>query len=302
MMSSNSHTKPGQFKLAQRLRGLSPYTPPAKSSLVDLPLDANEGMPLSDSILEKLSGIDRDQLRRYPNTVMLESALASKFEIEMERVVVTNGADDAIDRVCRIALEPGRELLVHTPTFEMIERGARLAGGTVRSVYWLEGDFPVTEMIEEISRKTSLVAIVSPNNPSGSVIPLEGLLEIVHASAGVGAIVMVDLAYIKFADRDPTIDLLEEPNVIIVRTFSKAMGLAGARVGYALASSEVTDWLRIIGGPYPAGSVSLALAVDSLEEESRQQEYTDTIRIERAEFPNLLSQHGCKVLVSQATL
>lgn len=288
------------FQPARRLDGLSAYKAPESGPLVDLVLDANEGRASSGSLRDVLDRFDATDLARYPNASALERAIASRFGIASGRVVVTNGADDAIDRICRVSLEKGRALLTHSPSFEMIERSATLAGASVRTIRWMGGRFPASRFLSKISQETSLVALVSPNNPTGGVIDRESLREIIAAARTFGALVMLDLAYIEFADGDPTIELLEKPNVVLVRTFSKALGLAGARVGYSISSLEIADWIRTVGGPYPVSSVSLALASPALDAEAEQKLFIDQIRSERESLSDLLLGFGCEVLESQA--
>lgn len=300
MMRSELQSTRCQFQPAERLGGLSPYEPPTKGPFVDLVLNANEGQTPSAALGEALSRIDANALSRYPSAAELERKLADTFGIAQERVVVTNGGDDAIDRVCRVSLEPGRELLIHAPTFEMIARSGRLAGGSVRAVEWMGGRFPASRFTGAISPETSLVALVSPNNPTGGVISFDQMQDVIEAARSVGALVMVDLAYVEFADRDLTRDLLNEPGVVLIRTFSKAMGLAGARVGYALASPTVAGWLRTVGGPYPVSSVSAALAAAALDGESGRRKFIESVRLERDKLSAELRRFGCEVLESQA--
>ncbi len=284
---------------ASRLSGLAPYAPPACDSRITLRLDANEGTPTGAAVARGLASVDAESLRRYPDASSLEGALAERLSIAPERVVVTNGADDAIDRACRAVLEPGRELVLHTPTFEMIERSARLSGASVRGIPWLDVGFPTDALLGAIGEATGLVALVSPNNPTGAAIPLGDLLNVARSARRVGALVLVDLAYVEFADVDPTDTLIDEPNVVVVRTFSKAMGLAGARVGYAIGSTEVAGWIRTVGGPYPVSSVSLALAGASLLEPS-EQVFIERVRHERGRLRALLEDRGIRVLPSEA--
>ena len=285
---------------ASRLNGLSPYAPPVRSGADALLLDSNEGAPASGSVVDALRSIDAEDLRRYPSAAALETELARRWSVDPTRVVVTNGADDAIDRVCRAVLEPGRELLVHAPTFEMIERSGRLAGGTIRAVDWLDGPFPTERFVEAITPRTALVSLVSPNNPTGGVVPRDALRRIVSRAREQGALVMLDGAYAEFASEDPAAELLQEPNVVVVRTFSKAFGLAGIRLGYLVAPEGVAPWMRTVGGPYPASSVSLALAGVALERESERLAYTERVRAERASLTALLSRGGVPVLASEA--
>lgn len=285
---------------AERLEDMAAYEPPAPGPHVDLALDANVGVARRPSSPWAFPGLGPEDLSRYPSTGELDRALARLHGVDADRVVVTNGADDAIDRVCRAAIEPGREAVLHRPTFEMIERGVRLAGGEVRSVAWQDGQFPVRACVRAIGRQTSLVALVSPNNPTGGVIPRTDMLEVVRAAGRAGALVLIDLAYVEFADEDPTRTLLEEPNAVVVRTFSKARGLAGARVGYALASPEVAQWLRTVGGPYPVSSVSAALALASLGQPQSLDAYVETVRAERGRLAEVLRLLRCEALGSQA--
>lgn len=262
-------------------------------------LDANEGPAAPRAWLERLRAVDGESLRRYPNAGSLEAAIAERFGVNTARVVVTAGGDDAIDRVCRVSLEPGRSLVVHMPTFEMITRGARLAGGDVRSVPWLGGRFPIDDFEAALSPDTSLVAIVSPNNPTGGVVAIEDIERACRAARAVGALVLVDLAYIGFADEDPTQRLLEIDNAVIVRTFSKAFGLAGLRAGYAIAGERVAGWLRTVGGPYPVSAPGLAIAGMAWEA-GVDVSYLDRVRRERQRLQSWLREHGVEVWDSWA--
>lgn len=285
---------------AARLAGLRPYQPPEAKPYIDLVLDANEGPIPAAPIASLLNTFDPATLRRYPSTAELEHAIADRHAIDPARVVVTNGADDAIDRICRAVLEPGRELAIHTPTFEMIERSARLAGGSVAAVPWMQGPFPAADLIAAITPRTALLAIVTPNNPTGSAVPTDDLLRVAAAAAEHGALLLADLAYIEFADQDPTPRLLEQPNIAITRTFSKALGLASARVGYAIAPTEVADWLRTVGGPYPISATSAALAQAALAGDTTRDVYIEQVRRERATLEAVLQELNAAPLPSQA--
>lgn len=286
------------FRPAARLEGLMPYSSGARRDAGGLLLDANEGPAAKEAWLERLRTLDADALRRYPVPGALEGAIAARLGVAAERVVVTAGGDDAIDRVCRVSLEPGRRMLTHAPSFEMIQRSARLAGGSVCAVPWMEGAFPVREFIGAIEPGTGLVSLVSPNNPTGGVVVVESMAAVACAAAAVGALVMVDLAYVEFADVDPTPWLLELENVVLVRTFSKAYGLAGMRVGYAVASAAVARWLRTVGGPYPVSGPGLALA-GRAREVGPDAGYLCRVAAERDEFALWLRARGVAALDSQ---
>jgi histidinol-phosphate aminotransferase len=290
---------------SSRLAGLSPYSPPAPTHTIDLHLDANEGPGPSQSVLDAIARVTPDAIRRYPDATPLEAKLAEKLSTDPSRVLVTNGGDDAIDRACRAVLEPGRTAILHTPTFEMIPRGVRLASATPVEIPWRTEGFPkqaFLDAIEQCNRETgqppAMIALVTPNNPTGCVIPLRKILAI--ADAAPNSLVLVDLAYIEFADEDPTPTLLERDNIMMVRTFSKALGLAGLRVGYALAPGPIITLLRTTGGPYPVSPISLAAASASLDEHDRLAETVARVRTERTELTALLTRHGARPMPTQA--
>ncbi|MBZ0173500.1 MAG: histidinol-phosphate aminotransferase family protein, partial [Phycisphaerales bacterium] len=255
------------------------------------------GVELMRSIRE----IDAESLRSYPDAGELERAIAKRWGVAPERIVVTNGGDDAIDRTCRATLEPGRNLVSHTPTFEMIPRVARLAGATVRATRWVDDGFPTESIRSAIDDQTGLVAVVSPNNPTGGAAPVDAIHLLSTAARRVGAAFLVDLAYAEFADSDPTPDLLALDNAVIVRTFSKAFGLAGLRVGYAIAPPPISEWLRTTGGPYPVSGPSLALALHALAGHAGVPEaHVRRVREERAGLTSRLRSRGVRTIPSQA--
>lgn len=292
-------TRDIELQPTARLAGLRPYGTGSVRAEGALLLDANEGPLAPQAWLDRLRAVDDEALRRYPKAGSLEAAIARRLGVASTRVVVTAGGDDAIDRVCRVSLEPGRSLVIHTPTFEMITRGALLAGGDVRSVPWMGGCFPIDEFEAAVSSDTGLVAIVSPNNPTGGVVAIEEIERACRAAQAAGALMLVDLAYIEYADEDPTQRLLEFDNIVMVRTFSKAFGLAGLRVGYAIANERVAGWLRTVGGPYPVSALGLAMAGVAWDA-GVDATYLDRVRGERQQLQSWLRERGVEVLDSQA--
>lgn len=293
--SSNQPVRP-----ADRLAGQRPYKAEPLRPGITLRLDANEGVGQTDAVLEALRSVAAEDLRRYPDATALERRIADEHGVDASRIVLTNGGDDAIDRICRAVLQPGRTMLTHEPGFVMITRSARLAGAIVETIEWVEGTFPDQQILDKLDSSVALVALVSPNNPTGGLIPVDAMISIVRAAAANNTLVMADLAYIEFAASDPTSRLLDEPNVVVVRTMSKAFGLAGARVGYAIAPNVVADWLRTVGGPYPVSSLSVAVALRALEDSPQRNLFITQVRRERDELNSLLRDIGGKPIESQA--
>lgn len=265
------------------IQGLSAYQTPGAGSSADLRLDGNEGA-------------GPEELRRYPDPRPLEEFLAQRLGVDPQQVLVTAGGDEALDRVCRAYLAPGRELIQPAPTFEMIARYARLAGAEVVSVPWPRGEFPTGEVVARIGERTRVICVVSPNNPTGAVARPEDLQRL--AAAAPQALLLADLAYTEFADLDLTAAALGLPNAVVVRSFSKAWGMAGLRVGYAAGPAEIIDCLRAAGGPYSVSRPSLARVAERLE--IGVERFVDTVRQEREDLFELLKSLGAEPLPSQA--
>ena len=155
-------------------------------------------------------------------------------------------------------------------------------------------------MLDAIDDRTKLVALISPNNPTGDVINIDTILAIASKAQSVGAAVLLDQAYIEFALDDPIEHVLDLPNVVVVRTFSKAMGLAGQRVGYAIGPKQIIDWLRIVGGPYPVSVLSLAVAQQAFDHRALREPMIARTIAHREQLSKTLSAMGNATLPSQA--
>jgi histidinol-phosphate aminotransferase len=214
-------------------------------------------------------------------------------------VLVTAGADDAIDRVCRAYLGPGRAMLLPVPSFEMIEHFTRLAGAGVTPVAWPRGQFPIEAVLARVGPDIGVITVVSPNNPTGAAASAADLRCL--ADAAPGAVVLLDHAYVEYADRDLTPTALSLPNVIVARTLSKAWGLAGCRVGYALGSETAIAALRTAGAPYPVAGPSVALARARLATgDADMRAHVATVRVERAALTARLAAAGLDPWPSEA--
>mgnify|MGYP000263820379 CR=1 FL=1 len=256
------------------------YGVPKPPGAIDLYLDGNEGLAAPLDLAEISSPEFAERARRYPSAAVLETKLAIRFGVSPDRVIVTAGGDDALDRACRSMLTLGLEIIIPTPTFEMFPRYAELAGATAITVPWLDGPYPTEAVLARVTERTRVIVVVTPNNPTGLVANAADIRRVAYAAPH--ALIVVDLAYVEFADEDPTATVLELPNAIAVRTFSKAFGLAGLRVGYALGSARVIGWLRTAGGPYPVSSLSLALAASRLESSAEiMRAFVQQVRAER---------------------
>lgn len=304
-MSSVAATSP-RYQARERLprpiaalQGLDAYRRPPAPEL-RWRLDANEGAQLAD--LDGRGLLRGSALRRYPSSTALEQRLAAQYGLPVEQVLVTAGADDGLLRACLAYLGPGRVATLATPTFEMLTRYIALAGGVLRGVTELSGRLPVEGLLDSIRRAGSalgMVAVVTPNNPTGSVASAADLERL--SAAAPRALLLVDLAYAEYADEDLTEAALRLPNALVVRTFSKAWGLAAARVGYVLGPKQLVAPLRAAGNPYAVAGPSLALASERLERDRAPMlAHVARVRQERQRLTQRLRQLGANAPESQA--
>ena len=279
---------------------LQTYKVPRHQAPMDLYLDGIGGLATPPGFFRSLDEVDPNQLvRHYPDVSPLTQRIADRHGVTTERVAITGGADDALDRFCRSLLAPGRNAIVPTPTFEMLHRYIRWAGAEERRVDWREGAYPVDAVLDAVDASTTAIAVVSPNNPTGAVATPEDLRRM--SESAPHCVLLVDLAYVEFSDIDLTQTVLGLPNAVCFRTLSKAWGLAGLRVGYALGPAEVIGWMRAAGNPYTVAGPSVHLACQRLDQGERQvNEYVATVRSHRAALTSSLRNAGVNALTSQA--
>lgn len=284
---------------ASRLQSVSAYgSAPKPPRSIDLKLDANEGPGLPDEVLETALRDAAPATRLYPAIAPLERIIADRFGVSNDRVLVTAGSDDALERVCRCVLEPGCHAIVAVPTFEMIPRYVALASASLIGIEWTSEGFPLEAMLAAITPDTRAIFVVSPNNPTGQVACEQALRTL--AERAPNAMIVLDAAYGEFSDHDLTATALTLSNVIVLRTLSKAWGLAGLRVGYAIGQPEHVAWLRRVGQPYAVSRVSIAIATNALTtQESRINAGVARARQERRELAALLRSLGASPIESQ---
>ena len=143
------------------------YAVPRHPAPIDLRLDGNEGQLSLDELTACLSKLSGNRLRAYPSTRSLEHKIAERFGLDGNQVLITAGADDGLSRLCRAYLSPERGLVLPIPTFEMIRRFADGCEAPINPVAWTQQQYPIDDVLAAVDRTTALVAVVSPNNPTG---------------------------------------------------------------------------------------------------------------------------------------
>jgi histidinol-phosphate aminotransferase len=265
-----------------------------------LRLDFNENtFACSPRVLEALSRISRGDLTGYPEREPVERRVADYLGLAPAQALLTNGVDEAIHVLCQTYLDAGTEILLPVPTYSMYEV---YASGTPAHVLQIRaGDrfrFPLNALLAAITPATRLIAIANPNSPTGQVARRDDLLRVVEAAPH--AAVLVDEAYFHFFG-ETVLDLVGRvPNVIVARTFSKAYGLAGLRLGVLCAAEESMRWMRRAISPYSVNSVALACLTAALDDDEYLRWYTSEVLASRSAFEATLVRLGVPFWPSQA--
>jgi histidinol-phosphate aminotransferase len=253
-------------------------------------------------------------LNRYPDrdAERLRRALGDYIESESgvhvpaSRVWAANGSNEVMHHLFLAFGGPGRLAVTFDPTYSMYPEYARDTF-TAYQAFPRNEDFgiDVVEAVDVIlSRRPSLVLLTSPNNPTGTALPVGDIRALATAARAAGAMVVVDEAYAEFrhADVPSACTLLAEyPNLVVTRTMSKAFALAGARIGYALvADPAVVDVLKVVRLPYHLSAVTQAVALTALEHAEVLQAQVALLREERDALADWLVAQGLTVAPSDA--
>jgi histidinol-phosphate aminotransferase len=282
-----------------RVQAMKEYHPPLGCRDA-LRLDFNENtLACSPKVREVLFRVSAGNLTRYPEREPVEAIVAAHLGLDAAQVALTNGVDEAIHVLFETFLEDGCELLLPVPTYTMYEVYSSMTAARVVTVE--AGDdlqFPHERLLAAITPQTRVIAIANPNSPSGTVATRAQLLEI--ASRAPQAVVLVDEAYFHFHG-ETVIDLVGViPNLMVARTFSKAYGLAGLRLGLLAGPVELMRWIKRVLSPYSVNSLALACLPPALEDTAYLDWYVGEVLAARTEFETVLDSAGVRRWPSQA--
>jgi histidinol-phosphate aminotransferase len=278
-----------------RVRAMPEYHPPL-GNRDRLRLDFNENtLACSPRVKSMLESISAAELTRYPERESVEAMVAGQLGLLPEQAVLTNGVDEAIHVLCQAFLDIGDELLLPVPTYSMYEIYGSATDATLRRVQAAaDFRFPFDGLLAAITARTKLIAIANPNSPTGSVATREQIVML--AKAAPHAIVLVDEAYFHFYG-ETVIDLIGEfvgdiPNLVVARTFSKAYGLAGLRLGLLAGPETILRWVRRVLSPYSVNSIALACLTAALDDTRYLDWYVGEVKQARSEFLDGLDRLG----------
>ena len=287
------------LKARDAVHNLPTYHPPL-GGRQGLRLDFNENtVGCSPRVLARLREISAEEIACYPERQPVEAVVAKHLGINPDELLLSNGVDEAIHLLCETFLEPGDEALIVVPTFAMYEISAAATGARVISVpAGANFRFPASNLLARINPRTRLIAVANPNNPTGAVAEPAELLEI--ARRAPEAAVLVDEAYFEFYGKTLLAQRRNLPNLFVARTFSKAYGMAGLRVGVLAGNISQISLVRRVSSPYNVNGVALACLPAALEDDDYVCRYVAQVRQGREELQQEFSHWGLPYWPSQA--
>jgi histidinol-phosphate aminotransferase len=286
------------LKPRETIARLNPYRSPIVSR-AGLSLDLNESMAgCSPRVLARLHALSAAEVSLYPEREVGEWLIANFLGIAPEQVLLTNGMDEALSLLFTGYLDPRDELLFADPTFVMYPMlGEALGARVVRAQSGEEMTLPVADLLARISPRTRVIAIANPNNPTGLSAQRADLLKIIETAPD--AAVLIDEAYFEFCGETVIPDLARHPNLFVARTFSKAYGLAGLRLGVLIGAAEHIDYLRRFGLPFNVNAVALACLEEALADQAFVSNHVAQVKRGRDLLAQLFAELGLRLWPSQ---
>ena len=256
------------MRVRRAVAEMAEYNPPTEMRVEEdyLLLDFSEStIPPSDAVVRAMQAyVASGRIRMYPAYGTLTQKLADYVGVRPEQVLIANGSDSAIQLIEHAILAPGDEVVLPRPYFHVIGSTAESIGARVVSpAYRPDFSFPYDEVVAAVTPQTRMIVVISPNNPTGTSAPLDRVEALLQRFPEL--CIFVDEAYYEFSGKTAVPLLARYDNLVISRTFSKAMAMAGLRFGYAVSNPDFIRQLAKLRIPYDVNSVACAAAAASLE-------------------------------------
>jgi len=299
---------PREISLRHGVDGLAPYLAdkPDEKKSTKLRLCFNESLfgpsPLAVEAVAAAAG----EIHLYPDPGgwELKEALQKKHGIPSDQILLGNGADSLITLLSNTFLNPGDEVLFCEPTFPIYRSAARIALGNPTGIPLDSAQrFDLSGLLKAISPKTKLVYLCNPNNPTGTFLPADEMADFFD-SVPPHVLIILDEAYVDFMDpnlRPPTLEWIKDGVPLVsLRTFSKAYGLAGIRIGYAMASHKVIESLYRVREPFSVSILAIKAATAALGDVSHYDQVIHSVKKERKRLQATFRNLGLSFIPSQA--
>ena len=281
------------------VKNLHAYRPPL-AGRTGLRLDFNEStVGCSPRVLARLRSLDSELLARYPEREPVEKQVAAFLGLDPAQILLTNGVDEAIHLLSSTYLDPGDEALIVTPSFAMYAIFAQAEGARIIEVRAGENfTFPANDLLAQLSPRTRLIAVANPNNPTGAAVAGDVLIQM--AQAAPQAAVLVDEAYFEFHGETLIDQTRQIENLFVARTFSKAYGLAGLRIGILAGEARQMAMVRRVASPYNVNAAALAVLPEALQDQEYVGRYVAQVLSNRERLQQELGNLGLHYWPSHA--
>jgi histidinol-phosphate aminotransferase len=282
------------------VRGMAGYTPGEQPSIGErvVKLNTNENpFPPSPKVMQAIASIEPEILRRYPNPTadVFRHAAGKVLGIDKDMIMAGNGSDEILAIALRTFLGAGDLLAFPEPTYSLYPVLAELAEIPHTTVSW-EKDYSLpTEAL--LASNPKAIFLCNPNAPTATFIPPNKMRDLARKFSGL---LLIDEAYVDFAEDNCLSLVKDHANVVICRTLSKAYSLAGMRFGYAVAQAQVIFEMMKVKDSYNCDAISICAAAAAISDQAYASDKWDYVREERARLTKELNSMGWKVIPSQA--
>lgn len=269
--------------------------PPRDTPVIKLNSNENP-YPPSPAALAALQNIDGEWLRRYPEPFGGEfrQAASKILGVPSDWIIVGNGSDEVLSMVIRACAEPGRKVVYPMPTYVLYRTLTEMQAADILEIAYKEDN--ILPLGELISANGCVTFIASPNSPSGHVVPSDDLRKL---ASGLSGVLVIDEAYVDFAE-DSALDLVREyENVILIRTLSKGYSLAGLRLGFGIANPRLLDGLFKVKDSYNIDAIACKVASIAITDQAYKNACVAKVKASRTQLTSDLKQLGFRVWDSQ---
>jgi histidinol-phosphate aminotransferase len=279
---------------------MRPYHPPLEGRYGKLRLDFNENTigcsPLVRRVLRNLTSAT---VSMYPEQESVRRELAEFFGVQDSELLLTNGTDEALHLIVDTFIEPDNAVLLVEPTFAMYRFYSELAGARIQALRYDDAmQFPMTALLSALHKGPRVLFLANPNNPTGGLLQPAELRSILKAATKT--LVVVDEAYFEFSRITILPWITRHNNLVVTRTFSKAAGLAGLRLGCIFANRAIAEYFRKAQSPYPVNVAALAAARATIRDRSFLRATLREFRRSRKELERGLTKLGIPFFPSAA--
>jgi histidinol-phosphate aminotransferase len=277
-----------------------PYHPPLEGRDGKLRLDFNENTTgCSPLVRRALRDLTSAAVSMYPEQDTVRRELARFFGVQVDALLLTNGTDEALHLIVDTFIEPNDTVLLVEPTFAMYRFYSELAGARIQALrYDAAMQFPMSALLAALRKSPRVFFLANPNNPTGSVLRPRELRRILKAATNT--LVVVDEAYFEFSGITILPWIRRHSNLVVTRTFSKAAGLAGLRLGCIFANQSIAEYFRKAQSPYPVNVAALAAARATIRDRAFLRNTLRAFRRSRKELERGLSELGIPFFPSAA--